>query len=57
MTLKEGNVVRMNQSKFEKLMTCEALSEDYFQKHSEKETIFDYRTIIKLPSPLYTKDI
>ena len=57
MTLKEGNVVRMNQSKFDKLMTCEALSPEYFQQHSEKQDIFDYRTIIKLPSPLYSKDI
>ena len=55
-SLKEGQTVRLNQSKFDKLMTCEALDENYFEKHSDKETIFDYRTIIKLPSPLY-KDI
>jgi len=56
MTLLEGKVVRLNQSKFEKLMTCEALEETYFDKHSEKETIMNYRTIIQLPSELY-KDI
>jgi hypothetical protein len=56
LSLKDGKTVRLNQSKFDKLMTCEALDENYFEKHSEKETIFDYRTIIQLPSPLY-KDI
>ena len=55
-SLKDGETVRLNQSKFDKLMTCEALDENYFEKHSDKETIFDYRTIIQLPSPLY-KDI
>ena len=53
MTLKEGNVVRMNQSKFDKLMTCEALSAEYFQQHSEKQDIFDYRTIILCIQKIY----
>jgi len=56
LSLRDGETVRLNQSKLDKLLTCDALEENYFDKHSDKETIFDYRTIIKLPSALY-KDI
>ena len=56
LSLRDGETVRLNQSKLDKLLTCDALEENYFDKHSDKDTIFDYRTIIKLPSALY-KDI
>lgn len=58
MFLRDGKPIKINQSQYEKLISCEAVKEEYFEKSDSVQTIIDYRTIIKLPSPLHKdKDI
>lgn len=55
--LREGKAIKINQSQYEKLISCEAIQEEYLEQHNERQTILDYRTIIKLPSPLHDGNI
>jgi len=57
MNLKNGQAVKLNQSQYEKLVNCEAIDEGYFQQHNDRDNIMNYRTIIKLPSPLHDGNI